>query len=191
VLELAELATILSGLPIRSTDDGEARFVRLSDLSDIKVGREPALARGNAPGVARALTLRQGDLIVGTRGAETDIWLASNALYGAFVSIDLYLVRPDRARVCPEYLAAFLMLPGTQAQFALKKQGTSLARLPKEALEQMSIPLPTLEVQRQIAGLAGCVDEELRLLRQLTEVKTILGREVVARAISDATRRNQ
>jgi hypothetical protein len=191
VLELREISDVLCGLAIRETGQGSARFLRVSDVSDIKAGHTPSFGVGEAPAVGRALVIEHGDLIIAGRGAATDVLVATDGVVGAFVSLDLYLVRPDRARVSPDYLAAFLMLPETQAQFSLKKQGTSLARLPKEALERMSIPFPSLEVQRQIAGLAACVDEEIRLLRQLTDVKTVFGREVVARAIGDATRRNQ
>src|SRR5258708_7609389 len=108
MLELREFAAVYSGVSVRETKDGSARFMRLSDLSDLNAGRAPALAIGQAPAVARALTIEEGDLIVGARGAATDVCVASDAVFGAFISLDLYLVRPDRAIVNPQYLAAFL-----------------------------------------------------------------------------------
>lgn len=160
--------------------------MRLSDLSDLKAGRTPTLARGEVPAVARALRIEKGDLIIGARGAATDICIASDAVFGAFVSLDLYLVRPSSARVNPQYLAAFLTLPATQALFAGGKQGSSLARLPKDALEKMEVPLPSMHVQRLIAELALSCEKEDKLLRKLTDLNSVVGREAVARAIRTA-----
>jgi restriction endonuclease S subunit len=144
------------------------------------------LASGRVPDVARAVTIESGDLIVAARGVATDVLLATESLLGAYVSLDLYLVRPDSTKVDPQYLVAFLTLPATQSFFAASKQGSSLARLPKEALEKMEVPLPSIDVQRLIAGLACSFQEETMLLKKLSELNSVLAREVVARAFNAA-----
>jgi len=189
MLELRNIASVLSGVSVREVKSGTARFMRLSDLSELKAGRTPALTTGEAPAVARALKIEDGDLIVGARGSTTDICIASDAVIGAFVSLDIYLVRPDRSRVNPQYLVAFLSLPATQALFAGGKQGSSLARLPKDELEKTEVPLPPMAVQQMIAGLALSFDEEDKLLKKLTDLNSIFGRETVARAIRAADTR--
>ena len=107
MLELRNIAAVLSGVTIRENVDGQARFMRLSDLSNLKAGRTPTLATGEAPEVARALGIKEGDLIVAARGAATDVCMANETVFGAFVSLDLYLVRPDVSKVNPQYLYAF------------------------------------------------------------------------------------
>lgn len=186
MLELREMASILSGVSVRESQGGAARFMRLADLSDIKAGRFPILASGDVPAVARALTIEEGDLLVGARGMTTGVCVATGAALGAFISLDLYLVRPNQALVDPQYLAAFLDLPTTQAALSGGKQGTGLARLAKEALEKTEIPLPPLKQQQLIAGLAQSFEREARLLKQLADLNTILSREAVARAIRAA-----
>ena len=81
---------MLSGVSVQGASGGSARFMRLSDLSDVKAGKRPALVAGDAPAVARALALEEGDLIIGARGAATDVCLANDAVFGAFLSLDLY-----------------------------------------------------------------------------------------------------
>ena len=186
MLELGEISDIFTGVSIREAKNGSARFMRLSDLSDLRAGRTPALATGKAPEVARALTIEEGDVIVGARGSVTDVSVACDMVFGAFVSLDIYLVRPDQARVNPHYLVAFLTLPFTQALFAGGKQGSSLARLPKDALEKIEVPLPPMRVQSLIADLAFSFEQEDKLLKKLTTLNSILGRETVARAIRAA-----
>lgn len=190
MLELREVAHISSGLAIQEAYDGPARFMRLSDLSDIKCGRAPGLAPGVEPAVARAVAIEEGDLIVGARGGATDICLASRSVLGAFVSLDLYLVRPDVSKIDPGFLAAFLELPNTQAVLAGSKQGSGLARLPKDALDKLEIPLPPMPKQRLIAQLARAFRDQAELLRRLSDLNSILGREAVARAIRAELRSN-
>ena len=69
-------------------------MVRLSELSDLKAGRIPALATGDVPGVARALTIQPGDLIVGARGLATDVLVANDAVLApTFPSTSTWCVR--------------------------------------------------------------------------------------------------
>jgi hypothetical protein len=192
MLKLIEIAIVLSGVPVRERKGGSARFIRLSDLTEIKDGRTPDLASGEPPAVARALTIEDGDLIVAARGMATDVCVATGAVVGAFISLDLYLVRPNGALINSQYLAAFLELPATQAVFTSSKQGSGLSRLPKEALEQVEVPVPPLHSQQLIAGLALCFEREGGLFKKLSEISSILGRETVARAIrtADAQRKS-
>lgn len=190
MLELREIADIYSGLAVQEAGAGSARFVRLSDLSDLKSGRAPSLVVGDSPAVARALPIEGGDLIIGARGGTTDVCLAGDPVFGAFISLDLYLVRPDRSKVDPGYLAAFLDLPTTQAVFLGSKQGTGLARLPKDALDRLAVPLPPLSKQRLIADLAQSFHDEAALLQRLANLNSILGREAIARAVRAAASKN-
>lgn len=183
MLKLREIASIMSGVAVQEAGNGSAQFVRLSDLSELRCGRIPVLATGEEPAVARAWAINEGDLLVGARGTSTDACLASRPVIGAYISLDLYLVRPDASKVDPGYLAAFLELPATQAVLAGSKQGSGLARLPKEALEKVGVPLPPMPRQRLVAELASCFRGEAELLKRLTELNSILGREALARAI--------
>ena len=190
MLQLKEIADIFSGVAIRENKYGSARFMRLSDLSDLKAGRTPTLAMGDPPQVARALTIENGDLIVAARGVITDICIASGPVFGAYISLDLYLVRPNKKIANSQYLAAYLSLPSTQAVFAGHKQGSSLARLAKDAFESTEIPVPPLPAQQRIADLALSFEEEDKILRQLTSLNAAFSRVAVARAIR-AAEKNQ
>lgn len=186
MLELRDISNVYSGVAVQE-GGGEARFVRLSDLSDLRSGRAPKLVTGEPPAVARALPIEEGDLIVAARGATTDVCQAAHSWLGAFISLDLYLVRPDPSKVDPGYLAAFLDLPATQAAFSGNKQGTGLARLPKEALDRLVVPLPPMPTQRLIAELARSFHDEAALLQRLANLNSLLGREAFARAFRAAT----
>ena len=186
MFQLRNIANISSGVAIRENKDGAARFMRLSDLSNLKAGIIPSLANGDPPQVARALNIKDGDLIVAARGSDTEICIASSPVFGAYISLDLYLVRPNKKIVNPQYLAAYLSLPATQALFAACKQGSSLARLAKDAFETTEIPVPPLPTQRLIAELALSFEEKDKLLRKLASLNAAFSRVAIARAINAA-----
>jgi len=137
---------------------------------------------GNLPGVARALPIKDGDLVVAARGTSTDVCTASKDIFGAYISLDLYLVRPRPTVINSEYLRAFLELPATQAALASEKQGSGLARLPKEALEKTTVPIPPLYQQRLIAGLSLSLEDEQKLLNRLGDLRKCLTHEAISRA---------
>jgi len=186
MIELGKLASVFSGVPARELRRGSSRFMKLADLRDVKAGRVPSMAHGEPPEVARALPIEEGDLIVAARGNSTDVCIASDSIVGSYISLDLYLVRPQPQRINSEYLRTVLELPDTQAVMASDKQGSGLARLPKEGLEKTAIPLPPLHQQRLIAGLADCLEVEQKLLKRLSELKKLFGRAVLGQAIKGA-----
>jgi hypothetical protein len=189
MLELRKISTVFSGVPVRDSKHGSARFMRLADLTDVKAGRVPTMVRGDAPEVARALPIKEGDLIVAARGSNTDVCTASACIIGAYISLDLYLVRPERARINSEYLRTVLELPSTQIALANEKQGTGLARLPKEALEKTKIAVPSLGEQKLVAQLALALADEQRLMKMIGELKSCLNRELLSRAVENTDKK--
>jgi restriction endonuclease S subunit len=146
---------------------------------------------GELPDVARAIPIEGDDLVVGARGDRTECFLASGALIGAYISLDLYLIRPDHAAVDARYLRCFLNLPSTQARLATSRQGSdlALARLPKEALESVEFILPPFEMQAKIGRLAEAAEREQSLHARLAEKRTLLNQETINRAIRSASQK--
>ena len=188
MLKLEDLADIYTGLPSRETEDGDARFLRLSDVTELAQGKTPILARGELSEVGRALPIQPCDIVVGARGSATDVCGADERVIGAYISLELYLLRPDTQKIHPSYLRTVLRLPTIQAALRAQKQGTGLTRIPKDALAQLEIPLPALKTQRKIADLSDLVEEEERLLARLANRKAIYHREILSRVVQTAMR---
>lgn len=147
----------------------------------------PTLATGEAPSVGRALAIGTGDVLVGARGAVTEAYVGDEAVIGAYVSLDLFLVRPDLAAVDPHFLAAIFDLPSTQAALAAGKQGTGLARLSKETLDTLLVPVLPMARQKAIGELAAVVRARRTLLHQLMQLNDAFGREAIAQAVRHAS----
>jgi hypothetical protein len=187
VLKLSDIAEIYTGLPSRECQGGNARFLRLSDVTELTQGKTPTLTRGDFSDVARAVPIQPCDVVVGARGAATDVCGADERIVGAYISLELYLIRPDTQKIHPSYLKTVLRLPTTQAALAAYKQGTGLTRIPKDALAQLEIALPTLATQSKIADLADLIEYQERLLARLANRKSVYHREILSRTVQSAT----
>jgi restriction endonuclease S subunit len=96
------------------------------------------------------------------------------------VIVPLLIVRPDRERVLPEYLAWAINQPDAQRRLGAEAQGTSLRMIPMAVLENLEIAVPDLPTQKRIVELNALARQERQLLRQLAArreelVSAILG----------------
>jgi hypothetical protein len=147
---LADVATILSGLNPEPARYGPCKFVQIRDLTRAR----RALVAGERPTAARALPVAPTDVLVAARGEQNLAVRPDDELVGAFAALDVYLIKPDLARLDPDYLAAFLARSDIGAQLRSSTAGASLPRIPKNALAELALPLPDLDRQRAIGGLS-------------------------------------
>ncbi|MEH3143978.1 MAG: restriction endonuclease subunit S [Methylobacterium frigidaeris] len=129
------------------------------------------------------MSIEPGDLIATARGTKVEVCAAAPDVIGAFVSLDLYLIRPNQDRIIPEYLMAVLESAAAHAAFDGARQGSSLPRLPKAALENLSVPLPPLERQRTVVDLHRTLDNQARLLSELQAKHAVASAEFMRRAV--------
>ncbi|GGA43506.1 hypothetical protein GCM10011499_11380 [Pelagibacterium lentulum] len=107
-------------------------------------------------------------------------------MIGAFVGLDVYLVRPTTRRVDPDFL--FIALNDFAAVRQLKASATAgaLPRIPKQALEDVVLPLPAMEEQRRIARLGILAADCERLQRQRLAAEAKLNAALISRLLRTA-----
>jgi hypothetical protein len=169
MLRLSDLATIVTGISPQASGEATARFVQIKDLTP----ERRALATGPRPTVKRAVSIELGDILVASRGERSLAVRATPDLIGAFAGLDVYLVRPDAQRIDADYLVSFLNLPDVAASLRAAASGGSLPRIPKEALDNLMVPLPPMARQAAIGQLSGVMElyQQLALKRIAIESK--------------------
>jgi hypothetical protein len=150
---LDDIASIVTGVAPEPLGTEVARFIQIKDLDPTR----RALVDGQHPTVNRAVPVRMGDVLVASRGERVSAVMADSDLFGAYVTPDVYLVRPDPDRLDAAYLAAFLNRQSTATKLKASKKGAMLPRVPKEALSELEVPLPPMHRQRVIGGLATAI----------------------------------
>jgi restriction endonuclease S subunit len=62
--------------------------------------------------------------------------------------------------VLPEYLSWFLNNPNTQISLKAQAMGTSIPSISKSVLEQLEIPIPSIERQKSVVSISKLLIQE-------------------------------
>lgn len=172
-MRLSAACTILSGYTLRGSLEPAAHGVLTIHPRDFtpEEGIDPAsLSRANLEDAPRYLFVQSGDVLFRTRG-ERNLALALDDRFRepALALLPLMILRPDTARIAPEYLAWAVNQPPAQRHFNAAARGTSIRMVPKSALETLEIDLPSLADQRLIAATADLAARERRLAMEIAD----------------------
>lgn len=108
-------------------------------------------------------SIRRGDVFV-TRTSETSDELGMScvalkdypmATYNGFTK----RMRPITNRVFPEYIGYYMRLPSFRGEFRAFSTMTTRASLRNEDLLGLEVKLPSIEIQKQIAGILSVYDD--------------------------------
>ena len=163
---LVQLAEVITGSsPDRRMARDAVPFIQIKDLDPGK----RALVPGDRPTAKRAVAAEAGDVLLAARGGQAVIAGkdAGAGLEGAYPTLDVYLIRPDRKQLDPAYLAAWLTFEPIRNGLQASTTGALIPRIPIGSLKDLAIPLPPLQHQRQIGALFHLAHQEAALLQQL------------------------
>lgn len=180
MVRLSDAAVIFSGVNPDPSPDGGCRFLQIRHLPVESAGHIVA----RRPTAGRAVAVANGDVLLAARGEQALAVRARPSQIGAYIALDIYLIRPDRERLDPDYLAAFLMRPSTGALLRRSTAGASLPRIPKDALADLEIPLPPADRQRAIGGVASCVRRHRELAGRLVAAQSMLAETSIERVFA-------
>lgn len=186
-LSLGEVATVRGGyvgLDSSAATD-EFRALQSADIAangDIPWGalRETRLGPG-----AHRYRITEGDVLFPLRSVRPRATVARQTPANVVAIGQLAIVRPDRAIADAEYLVWYLNHPVTAARVARLAQGSKLSFLSLVAIREFEVEVPSLDVQRQLAGIAALHARVTELEQQLAQART----QFVDSVTMDALRR--
>lgn len=184
-MRLSDLSDIHSGYTARGRLDpapeGGVLALQLRDVGTTGEMSASDFQRYHLNKLSDRYFVRGGEVVFRSRGEPNAAAAIPNPLpEPVVVIVPLVIVRPDRSRILPEYLAWAINQPEAQRQLGAEAQGTSLRMIPKTVLENLQIALPDLPTQQSIVELDALARQEGQLLRRLaarreTLLSTILG----------------
>ncbi|MBW9267382.1 MAG: restriction endonuclease subunit S [Candidatus Thiodiazotropha sp. (ex. Lucinisca nassula)] len=126
-----------------------------------------------------------GDVLFASRGLSNYAVCLEDVPESTIAPATFYILRPKQGTDA-HYLAWCLNQAPVQAAIAQTRTGAATPIIQRNALADVSIPLPLIEEQQRIARLAELMGRERQLLQQLqheTErYHNLLGRKILAKA---------
>lgn len=114
--------------------------------------------------------VRTGDIIFRSRGAYNTATPIIEPLAAPVLAIlPLFILRPTSADADPQYIAWAINRAPAQTHLDREAQGQTVRMISKASLDDLSIDLPPLSIQRQILEIADLVALEKDLSEQLIE----------------------
>lgn len=192
-MKLADLADITPGLPFRSRIENETQgafvVVQPRDLKgDGQIDVAGAARVRRLPPPQRGF-LEPGDVVMQPRGTRFSVGQFETADLPAVAAAPLFILRPDRAQVVPEFLVAVLMSPASQTILRQSAVGTYVPQIPRQAIENLAFELPDLSSQMRLVELARLARREIELMDRLRDERGRLFNLAVKEAAKKIRRR--
>ncbi len=176
---LNQITEIITGYTFREAIHGEPNSALLvlqaKNLKDDMFIDDLVLTKTNIVTSHTKAFAQTGDVAIGSRGVFRAGVIKSDKQILAASSV--YLLRiNDKSSVLPEYLATYLNSISGQRNLSQFLTSGTIRTLLRKDLENIRIPVPPFEKQKQIIGLDQNIREQTALLnRKITAQKNIVG----------------
>lgn len=112
--------------------------------------------------------LSPGDILFMSRGSNNYAVLLEQFPQPAIAPLTFFILKP-KAGIVPSYLAWCLNQEPVKAQINTIRTGAATPLIPRDAFADINIPMPPVDLQKQIAYLSNLQAKEENLLRLLGE----------------------
>jgi hypothetical protein len=176
-LKLADVARIDSGYHfrgrIKNDPEGPVAVIQTKDFSDNLKLIPDGLVRIVPESKVAPYEVESGNVLFLSRGENPWAVAIGELPLTCIVPSSFYILRLDRDRILPEYLAWFLNSAAALTALKSIMRGSNISFISKMDLQELSVPVPPLLVQAQITDLNSLCDHERELLNKLGHRKKI------------------
>ena len=169
--KLGHIANLQSGLYIRPEQEGEITCLQVKDFNDegIFISKlHPDLPKDSK--TERHL-LQKGDIIFAAKGFRNYAALYQPEMGLAIASSNFIVIKPDKNKILPEYLAWYINHPSNMKNLRNEAKGTSIPSLTMYELNKIDIYIPSLKTQNLILEVDALRKKERQLRARITDLK--------------------
>jgi restriction endonuclease S subunit len=172
---LGEVARVSTGYPFRrkveAEEGGDIVLIQIKDVDSTEgVSEGGTIVLRSEGGKYEKHLLQEGDLLFQSRGSRHPVAVVEGGVRG-IAATGLLVIRPDRRRVMPGYLAWWLNHPQSQEKLTRGvARGTYIPFISKGELDAFLVALPPLAVQARIVEVDRLQGLEHTLATQLEQL---------------------
>ncbi|CAM5504838.1 restriction endonuclease subunit S [Streptomyces aurantiogriseus] len=148
-----------SGVPVIAPPD-------LTEHLTVDTRRIRRVPDSQAQRLAR-FALQAGDILLVRQGTLGRLALIGAEHTGWFYSSSCLRIRPDRTRILPEYLAAYLAHPPVQRELVAQAQSGTVPSLNSAMLNEFPVEVPPLARQQSVVDALADIDEQIEVQRMM------------------------
>lgn len=186
-MRLRDVADVQPGYPsrgrIRNATDGTHYLLQGKDVS-ASLGANLKTAIRFHPEHRRELyRVSRGDVLFTARGQEHRAYYIGHDITNALAAASFYILRVDRKRLLPAYLAWWLNLPRIQSRINSASGGTYISYIRRSALENLLVAVPAMEIQIKIERVVSLWRERRVLQAEIDKKQHLFIQALCLRAV--------
>lgn len=177
---LRNIASLHTGHTIRSRQeidpDGDCVFIQVKDWEALEsaASRESITSRIVSKDLPDIQILKDQDILIVSKGTNNRAILYNGQFPMAVAASFFTIVRLRSERIKPAFLVWYINSPKAQEYFTANRAGTTTLNLSKKAIEDLPVPIPSLENQERIIRLADTHAHYMRLMNEYRHLTTRL-----------------
>ncbi len=152
--KIKDIATLQTGLFAKPLAIGDVVYLQskhFDDQGNLSAVLHPDLSREE---ISEKHLLRDGDILFAAKGTKNFAAVYEEHNLPAVASTSFFVIRLFDSKVLPEYLTWFLNNQNTQFSLKAQAMGTSIPSISKVVLEELEIPMPTIEKQKAVVTIS-------------------------------------
>lgn len=151
--ELGSLTTIFRGKAVGKKDPtGNIGVINISNIGEYEIDYSDLDYIQEEERKVVNYLLKSGDLLIPARGTAIRIAIFEEQSYPVIASSNVIVIRANDGRLSPTFLKVFLDSPLGRKMLLARQQGTTVMNISYKELNDIEIPLPTIEEQEEIAN---------------------------------------
>lgn len=162
-----DIASIQTGLFAKPIGSGDVVYLQAKHFDENGLLKTTLHADLKADNIISRHILKSGDVLFSAKGTKNFAAVFESHNPTSVASTSFFVIRLSNKNVLPEYLAWFLNNPTTQKLLKEQAIGTSIPSISKAVLEELEIPIPSLEKQNSILTIAHLRNTEKNLKHQI------------------------
>ncbi|WP_443738708.1 restriction endonuclease subunit S [Treponema sp.] len=185
---LKEIADIRTGFSFRSKlesdPDGNVMVIQLKELSENNTVDSSTAVKISMQEVSGNYLLQKGDLVFRSRGLDTTAAIMAEHSDNTILSAPFQRIRiSDIEQIMPEYLLWYINSKEAQLYFATNKTGTSVSMISTAVLADLSVVIPSVEIQKKIIEINRLSMKEIELQEELIRKKRMLTESILLKTL--------
>jgi len=168
---------------LKESPDGDAIYLQIRDFDELRLIDSQLSKTVIISEKSSRHLLEEGDLLFAAKGTSNFCVQYPVEIGKAVASSAFFVIRIKNKNVLPEFIAWFLNLPETLEWLRSCSVGSTIPSITKVMLEELSLNIPDVAIQKKIVECSNLQKKESELLFQISYKRTILNNALLKKLI--------
>lgn len=164
---LCHIANIQTGILSKPEAAGDFVYLQAKHFDEDGNLHSPPKPDLKSSHAVKKHLLEPGNVLFAAKGSKNFATCYEEGEAPAVASTSFFVIRLTTGSILPKFLTWFLNSPKTQRLLKASATGTSMVSISKSVLEELDIPVPTIEEQQLIIQITELQNQEKRLRQRI------------------------